>query len=77
MENNKKAHKKGNRKRGSHANGQIPHSLYPPHENINMERRLRERHQKISGEVGDLEKTKDGTNKMRDMSERPNYIVLR
>ena len=34
--------------------------------------RVRERHQKISGEVGNMERTKDGTNKMRDMSERPN-----
>ena len=47
-------------------------SLYPPHENRKIERRVRKRHQKISGEVGNLEITKDGTNKMRDMSEKPN-----
>ena len=44
----------------------------PPHEKRKMEERVRKRHQKISREVGNLEKTKDGTNKMRDMSERPN-----
>ena len=32
----------------------------------------REIHQKIGGEVGNLERTNDGTNKMRDMSKRPN-----
>ena len=39
-------------------------SLYPPHENRMIERRVRKRLQQISGEVGDLERTKDGTNKM-------------
>ena len=33
--------------------------------------RKRERHQKIS-EVGNLEKMIDGTNKIRDISKRPN-----
>ena len=61
-----------NRKLGSHAEGQLPHSLYPPHENRNMEARVRERHLMISEEVGNLERTKDGTNKMRDISKRPN-----
>ena len=46
-------------------------SLYPPHGNKKTERRVRKRHQKLSG-VGNLERTKDGTNKMRGMSERPN-----
>ena len=46
-------------------------SLYSPHENRKVERRVRKRHQQISG-VGNLEGTKDGTNKMRDMSKRPN-----
>ena len=46
-------------------------SLHPPHENRKIERRARKRHQKISGEVGNLEITKDGTNKM-NMSKRPN-----
>ena len=41
-------------------------------ENRNIEIRVRKRHQKISGEVGNLERTKVGTNKMRDMSKRPN-----
>ena len=35
-------------------------------------RRGRERHQKISREVGNLERTTVNTNKMRDMSKRPN-----
>ena len=38
---------------------------------INMERRVRERHQKIS-EVGNLKITIDGTNETRNMSESPN-----
>ena len=62
----KGAHKIGNRKRRSHAEGQLPHPLYSPNENRNMERR--EKHQKISGEARNLEITIDGTNKMRDMS---------
>ena len=45
-------------------------SLYPPLENRKIER-VRKRHQKICG-VGNLERTKDGTNKVRDMSKRPN-----
>ena len=57
------AHKKGNRKRGSHAEGQLAQLL---------EGRVREKHQKISREVGNLERTIDGTNKMRDISKRPN-----
>ena len=63
---------KGNKKRGSHAKGQLPHSLYPPHENRKMEGRVRERHQKINVEVGNIERTIDGTNKMKDMSKKPN-----
>ena len=47
-------------------------SLYPPHENRKIERRVRKRYQEISGEVGNLERTKGGTNKMRDMFNRPN-----
>ena len=31
-----------------------------------------ERLKDIGGEVGNLERMKDGTNKMRDMSKRPN-----
>ena len=46
-------------------------SLYPRNENRNIEGRVRKRHQQISG-VGNLERTKDDTNKMRDMSNRPN-----
>ena len=46
-------------------------SLYPPHENKKIERRARKRHQQISG-VGNMKRTKDGTNKMRDMSKRSN-----
>ena len=69
---NRGAHKKGNRKRRSHAECQLPHSLYSPHESGKMERRIRERYQMISGGVGNLEITKDVMNKMRDMSGRPN-----
>ena len=47
-------------------------SLYPWHENRKIERRVRKRHQEISREIGNLERTKDGSNKMRDMSKRPN-----
>ena len=47
-------------------------SLYPPHENIKIEIRVRKKHQKRSGEVGNLERTKDDMNKMKDMSKRPN-----
>ena len=47
-------------------------SLHPPHENEKIERRVGNRHQQISGEVGNLERTKDVTNKMRDMSKRSN-----
>ena len=50
-------------------NNQI--SLYPLHENRNFGRKERKSHPQIS-EVGNLEGTKDGTNKMRDMSNRPN-----
>ena len=39
-------------------------SLYFQHENRNIER------------VGNLERTKDGMNKMREMSKRGNYIVF-
>ena len=35
------AKKKGNRKRGSHAEGQLPYSLYPPHGNRKIKRRLK------------------------------------
>ena len=72
MKNNKRGHKKGNWKRGSHAEGQLPHSLYTPYENRKMKGRMRERHQMISGEVGNLERTIDGTNEIRDMSKKPN-----
>ena len=72
MEKNKKDLKKGNRKRGFHAKGQLHYSLYPPHENRKIEGGVRERHQKISGEVVNLDKTKDGTNKIKNMSKRPN-----
>ena len=44
---------------------QVKISLYPPDENRKIERRVRKN---ISGEVGNVERTKDGTNKMRDMS---------
>ena len=44
-------------------------SLYPPHENRKMQGRGRERLQ-ISGEIRNLEKPIDGTNKMRDMSDK-------
>ena len=37
-----------------------------------MEGRVRERHQEISGEIGNLERTKDDTNKIKDMSKRLN-----
>ena len=46
-------------------------SLYLPHENRKIERRVRKRHQEI-GEVRNLERTKDGSNKIRDMSKIPN-----
>ena len=46
-------------------------SFYPVHENRKIER-VRKRHRKISGEVGNLERAKDGTNKMRDMFKRTN-----
>ena len=48
-------------------------SLYLPHENRKIEIRERKRYQEISGVVGNLERTKDGTNEMRDMSKRPNW----
>ena len=47
-------------------------SFYPPYKNRRIERRVRKRHQEISGEVGNLERTKDGTNETRDMFNRPN-----
>ena len=48
-------------------------SLYHPHENKKIERRVRKRYQQISREVGNPERTKVvGTNKMRDISKRPN-----
>ena len=43
-------------------------SLYPPHENRKIERSVRKRHQQIGEEVRNLERRKDGKNKMRDMS---------
>ena len=46
--------------------------LYSQHEKRNIKIRVRKQHQKISGEVGNLKRTKDGTNKMRDISKRPN-----
>ena len=51
-------------------NSQI--SLYPLHENRKIESRVRKIHRQISGEVENLERTKDGTNKIRDMSKMPN-----
>ena len=50
----RRAYRKCNRKWRSHADGQLPHSLYPLHENREIERRVR--YQKISGKVGNLEK---------------------
>ena len=71
FENNIRSHIKkaiGNGDPMKRVNYQI--SVYPPHENRKIERE-RNRHQ-ISGGVRNLDKTKDGTNKMRDMSKRPN-----
>ena len=48
---------------------QVVHKIDPPHENKKMEGRVRERRKKISGEVGNLKKKIDSTNKM---SKRPN-----
>ena len=66
------SHKKSNRKRRSHANGQLPHSLYSLHKNRKIEGRVKKRNQKISGEVDNLERMIDGTNKMRNMSKQHN-----
>ena len=63
---------KGNRKRGSPAEDQLPRSLYPPYENTKIEGGVREGHQKSSGEVGNQQRTIDGTNNMRDTSKKPN-----
>ena len=49
----------------SHAKGKLHQSLYPPHENTMIEISVRKRHQ-INEEVGNLERPKDGSNKMRD-----------
>ena len=49
----------------------IHDSLYSSHENSKIERRVRERDQ-ISGEVGNLERAIDATNKLRDMFKMPN-----
>ena len=65
------AHKKSNRKREPHADCQQPHSLYPPHDNREMEGRVREKYQKISGEIENLERTIDRAKNIRDMSKRP------
>ena len=46
-------------------------SLCPLLENRKIERRVR-KIQQISGKVGNLERTKDGTNKTREKSKRPN-----
>ena len=45
--------------------------LYPQHEDKRIERIVREIYQKIS-RIGNLERTKDGTNETRDMSKKPN-----
>ena len=45
-------------------------SMFSLHENRKI-KRVRKRHE-ISGEVRNLERTKDDTNKMRDMSKRHN-----
>ena len=48
-------------------------SLYSPHENRKIEKKnARKRCQDISEEVENLERTKDGTNRMRDMSKKAN-----
>ena len=56
------ANRKGNWKRRCHAEGQLPLLLFSPHENIRMEVRVTERHQKICRDTGNLG--------MRDMSKR-------
>ena len=66
-------HKQGNWKWRSHAEGQLPHSLYPPREERKIWRRVREGHHKISKEVGNLKRTIDATNMIRNMFKRPNY----
>ena len=43
------ARKIDNGKRGSHAEGHLPHLLFPRYENRKIERRVRERYQKING----------------------------
>ena len=48
----------GNRDPIQRVNYQI--SLYPPYEKEKIGKRVRKRHQEISGEVGNLERTKDG-----------------
>ena len=40
------AHKKGNRKRGSHSKGQLPNFIVSPYENRKFER-VRKRHQEM------------------------------
>ena len=47
-------------------------SLYPLHENRRIGIRVRKINLKITRKVGNLERTKDGTNNMRDMYKRPN-----
>ena len=47
---------------------QPTHSLY----SLNENRKKRKKKTKINGEIGNLERTKDGTNKMRNMPKRLN-----
>ena len=44
------------------------HSLNPLHENRKIERRVRKGYQNIRCELGNQERAKDVSNKMRDMS---------
>ena len=51
----------------SHAESELSHSLYDPHENRRIERRVRKRHPKINRKARNLKGTKDSTRKMSDM----------
>ena len=65
----RRAPRKGNWNRGSHAESQQSHSLYPPRENGMIERRVTEKYQKVTKEVENLDRPEDGMNEMRHIDQ--------
>ena len=71
MENNIREPQERQKETGIPCKG-LTTKLHCTLQNRKIERSVRKRHQEITGEVGNLERTKYRTNKMRVKSKKPN-----